>query len=41
MIQNIIIGYASSEDAISITILGKMKLEYSNKRIISTINIMS
>ena len=31
MIQNIIIGYDSSEDAISITILGKMKLEYSNK----------
>ena len=31
MLQSIILGYELNEDAISITILGKMKLGYSNK----------
>lgn len=31
MFQNIILGYEFNEDIISITILGKMKIEYSNK----------
>jgi len=31
MIQNFIIDYESNEDTISITILGKMKVDYSNK----------
>ena len=31
MLQSIILGYELNEDVISITILGKMKLGYSNK----------
>ena len=40
MFQNIILGYEFNEDAISITILGKMKLEYSNKIQIVFLNIV-